>query len=249
MTPRSLRNLRSIHGRAPTARLAASRSVSVAGLFAARRASSEQPGQSDSRRAVSTRGSLGLVAVLTLSLWIPTGAAAAESPAELVRSEVAQVLAIVKDESISPEARRAQLTRRIAARFDFESMAQSILATHWKKASADEREAFIDLFKLLLEQTYVSAIERHTTETVRVGGERYRNGNATVIVTIEREDHTDVPLLFKLKPDGDGWMVYDANVEGLSLVSHYRDTLGAIAAREEMPGVLAYLEAKTSAGG
>ena len=191
---------------------------------------------------------MAFLAAAALAIWAPAGAAAAESPAELVRAEVAEVLAIVKDENISKAARRARLTRRIASRFDFESMAQSILATHWKKASVDEREVFIDLFKRLLEQTYVSAIERHTTEKVRVGGERYRNGNATVIVTIEREDHSDVPLLFKLKPDGESWIVYDANVEGLSLVSHYRDSLGAIAAREGMSGVLAHLEEKTSAG-
>ena len=197
-------------------------------------------------RAIS---GLAFLAASALALWTSAGHAAAESPAELVRAEVAEVLAIVKDESISRSARRARLTRRIASRFDFESMAQSILATHWRKASVEEREAFIELFTRLLEQTYVSAIERHTTETVRVGGERYRDGNATVIVTIEREDRSDVPLLFKLKPDGDGWIVYDANVEGLSLVSHYRDSLGAIAVREGMPGVLAHLEARTSGGG
>ncbi len=192
---------------------------------------------------------LAFLAATSLALSAPAGAAAADSPAELVRAEVAEVLAIVKDESISKATRRARLTRRIASRFDFESMAQSILATHWKKASADERAVFIDLFKRLLEQTYVSAIERHTTETVRVGGERYRDGNATVIVTIEREDHSDVPLLFKLRPEGESWIVYDANVEGLSLVSHYRDSLGAIAARDGMRGVLAHLQEKTSAGG
>jgi phospholipid transport system substrate-binding protein len=183
--------------------------------------------------------------MLMLAAMSSSPAQAAQSPAELVRAEVAEVLAIVKDPSLDARTRREKLTRRIAASCDFESMAQSILTTHWKKASADKREVFVELFTRLLEQTYVAAIERHTTEVVQVGGERYRDGKATVIVTIRRQDHSDVPLLFKLRPDGEGWVVYDANVEGLSLVRHYRDSLGAIAASKGMPGVLAHLEEKT----
>ena len=185
------------------------------------------------------------VAVLLLAVATLRGAHAADSPAELVRTEVAAVLAVVKDQSLSAGDRHAAITQRIASRFDFEAMSQSILSRHWQDASADQRQAFIQLFQRLLEQIYVSAIESHTTEVVQVGGERIRDGNATVIVTIMRTDRSDVPLLFKLKPDGPGWIVYDANVEGLSLVSHYRDSLGAIAARDGMDGVLAYLREKT----
>lgn len=182
---------------------------------------------------------------LLLCLLLPGLAGAEESPAEMVRAEVAKVLAIVKDQGLGASARRHTISERIASRFDFEAMSQSILAVHWSKASPEQRERFITLYKKLLENIYVSAIETHTTQVVKVGGERYRGENATVIVTIQRDNGSDVPLLFKLKPHGDSWLVYDANVEGLSLVSHYRDRFGAIAASEGIDGVLAHLEEQT----
>lgn len=191
-----------------------------------------------------TRSLTLLAAALVLAAAPLSGVLAAESPAELVRAEVAAVLAVVKDESLSASERHEKVTQRIATRFDFDAMAQSILSTHWKDASEEERATFVALFQRQLEKIYVTAIESHTTEVVRVGGERFRDGNATVIVTIMRDDRSDVPLLFKLKPEGSGWIVYDANVEGLSLVAHYRDSLGAIAARDGMAGVLAHLEEK-----
>ena len=103
------------------------------------------------------------------------------------------------------------------------------------------------LFKDVLEDTYITAIEKRTDETVRVGGERIRDGRATVIVTIERKGGGDIPLLFKLKPYRDEWLAYDVNIEGLSLVSHYRTELGAIAQKSGVAGVLRYLEEKTAA--
>ena len=70
----------------------------------------------------------GLALLLAVLACAP--ALAEESPAQMVRAEVAKVLAIVKDPEIAPQERRARLTQRIAERFDFDGMSQSILTTH-----------------------------------------------------------------------------------------------------------------------
>jgi phospholipid transport system substrate-binding protein len=187
------------------------------------------------------------VVLTALTVVMLAGAARAEdSPAALVRSEVANVLAILDDPSLDADTRRKRLSDSIARRFDFVDMSRSILAQRWQDATGSERERFIALFRRLLEKTYLGAIEKRTTEVVNVGGERVRGDQASVIVTIERGRAADIPLLFKLKRSDIGWMVYDTNVEGLSIVSHYRDALGAIASNEGMDGVLAWLEQRVS---
>ena len=185
-------------------------------------------------------------ALALLFLFAATGYAERESPAAFIQGEVTKVLLIVDDDSLDPETRRQALSDLIATRFDFEDMSRSILAVSWRKATPEQRVRFQQLFKDVLEDTYISAIEKRTDETVLVGGERIRDGRATVIVTIERTGGGDIPLLFKLKPYRDSWIAYDVNIEGLSLVSHYRTELGAIAQKEGVEGVIRYLEAKTA---
>lgn len=181
------------------------------------------------------------VLTLTAAVCVPPPAHAEKSPVELVRGEVAAILAVLDDPSLDPAVRRRTLSDRIARNFDFDAMSQSILAVNWKDASEAQREQFEDLFRQILERRYVSAIEQRTTETVRVGGERVRGDHASVIVTIERGKGNEIPLLFKLQRSGDGWRAYDANVEGLSIVQHYRDAYGAIARNEGIEGVLAQM--------
>ena len=181
-------------------------------------------------------------ALVGLMLFAPAVATAAETrPVELVRAEVAALLAVLDDKTLDAEQRRQALSDRIAKRFDLLDMAQRILAVNWAKATPDQRATFVTLFRGVLEKKYVDAIAKRTTETVRVGGERVRGDFATVIVTIERGQGADIPLLFKLKRTDDGWIAYDANVEGLSLVQHYRERFGAIAKNKGIEGVLEHL--------
>jgi phospholipid transport system substrate-binding protein len=178
---------------------------------------------------------------LCASALLAAPAGAEQRPVDLVRAEVAAILQALDDSRRDPAARRQVLSDRIARNFDFDDMARSILATNWKGASEAQRDSFKSLFREILERKYVAAIEKRTTEVVRVGGERIRGDRASVIVTIERGTAADIPLLFKLKRTDNGWRAYDANVEGLSLVQHYRDEYAAIAKDAGVDGVLAHM--------
>ena len=179
--------------------------------------------------------------LLGFLLLAPVTHAAEIRPVELVRAEVAALLAVLDDPTLDAEQRRQSLSDRIAKRFDLQDMSQSILAVNWAKATPAQREQFLTLFRGVLETKYVDAIAKRTTETVKVGGERVRGNLATVIVTIERGQAADIPLLFKLRRTDDDWVAYDANVEGLSLVQHYRERFAAIAKNKGIEGVIEHL--------
>ncbi len=189
----------------------------------------------------------GLLLLLVLVLFVPA-VFAAESPGSILRKDVTAVLAVAQDDTLDRATRRARLSAIVIARFDVEAMAQSILAVNWSEATAEQRVRFVALLTRLLEDTYVGAIESYTTETVRVGGERIRGDGATVIVTIVRRDGTDIPLLFKLRKGADGWRAYDANIEGVSLVSNYRGSFADIVKNRGVEGLLAHLEQQLAGG-
>lgn len=183
---------------------------------------------------------------MTTTLLAPPPATGQDQrrPVELVQEEVAAVVAFLDDTRHDAGERRRLVGDRIARHFDFDDMSRSILAVNWSDASEAQRERFKGLFRKTLEHKYVAAMEKRTTEVVRVGGERIRGDRATVIVTIERGTASDIPLLFKLKRTPDGWRAYDANVEGLSLVAHYRERYATIAKKDGIDGVLIHMESQ-----
>ena len=190
-----------------------------------------------------------VVKPLLMLLLLALGhAALAEEPrpVELVQREVSAILKVLDDQSLDASTKKQVLSDRIARNFDFDDMSRSILAVNWKDATEDQKVRFKALFRKVLADKYVSAIQKRTTETVKVGGERIRGDRASVIVTIERDASSDIPLLFKLKRLEDRWVAYDANVEGLSLVQHYRSEFANIAKSQGIDGVIAHLEAKTA---
>jgi phospholipid transport system substrate-binding protein len=183
------------------------------------------------------------IVLLVPFLLSSTAKAEQPSPAELVRTAVDRVLATMQDSKLDRDTRRNMLRDTIEKRFDLQGMSRSVLAAHWEEATPEQQTDFVALFGKLLEDTYISAIESYTSETVRVGGERIKpNGDATVIVTIVRPNGTDIPLLFKLHNTSEGWIAYDANIEGISLVSHYRNRFAGIVRSDGMEGLLQQLE-------
>lgn len=181
---------------------------------------------------------LSLFCIIVLAFMMPSSVIADESPASIVRAEVASVLAIVQDRSLDTETRRSKLRRIIRKRFDFRDISQRVLAVNWERATLQQRDQFVSLFTRLLENTYFRVIESYNSETVNVGGERVQGDTATVIVTIVREDGTDIPLLLKLKRIGANWIAYDANIEGVSLVSNYRTSFGEVVSKHGIIGLL-----------
>lgn len=186
-----------------------------------------------------------VLATLLLLAAVPMVAThASESPAQRVRAEVDAVLAVINDVSLSVTARRAKLRSRVASFFDFESISRSILSHHWRTSSERQRRVFVDLVQRVFERFYVAAVESRTTEVIRVGAERHRDDKAIVVVTVLRPRRADVAVVLNLRARGQGWVVYDASVLGLSMVAHFRDRLDGIATREGMTGVLAYFKEK-----
>jgi len=187
--------------------------------------------------------------VLLLCLFLSTHAwSQTAAPAEAIRQGVSNIIGMLKNGKLTEEQRRSQLRDIIAKRFNFDEMSKRIMAQHWKTFSAPQKQQFISEFTDTLEHLYFGAINSYSSETVLVGGERFRGEkDATVIVTMQRKNNAgDIPLLFKLhrSSEADDWKIYDANVEGISLVRHYRERYGAIASKSGAEGVLQSLEAK-----
>ena len=185
------------------------------------------------------------VCVLIIA-WFTSAAAfaAAKTPTEQVREVVDEVLALLADEKLEQEARRTQIREAIAPHFDFEAMSRSILAINWKKATPEQRSRFIVLFKQRLENTYVTAMENYSGETVRYGKEKVEGKRASVETFIVRPSGVETPVTYRLRSKSDEWIAYDVIAEGVSLLSNYRSSYRSIVDKEGIDGLLTQMAGK-----
>jgi phospholipid transport system substrate-binding protein len=175
-----------------------------------------------SRRFVA---GLSLVVAAGLLLW-PPGSAVAAGPTEQLKTSVEQIVKILEDPSLKPDARlkerRAAIRKEAALIFNFTETARRALGRHWQSLSEKDRTEFTGLFTDLIERAYISKIERYSGERIAYAGEAVDGALATVRTRFVTKQGTEIPVDYRMQRDGDRWLVYDVAVEGISLVNNYR---------------------------
>jgi len=198
-------------------------------------------------KSAGSRGKAVLVAGLMLAGGlIVSGAADVEAasglgPKERVERKVGQILRILRDESLSREARWEGIGRVVDEGFDFRSMSQSVLATTWREASPEEKRRFVEYFSQYLEETYRTKIERYTNERIEYEKETI-TGERAVVDTVIVTSSTRIPVSYRMRLNDGEWYAYDVVIEGISLVNNYRSTFSAIVKSEGIDGLLINLQ-------
>jgi phospholipid transport system substrate-binding protein len=171
-------------------------------------------------------------------------------PRDVVAKTVDDVLAVLKDASLSPEARRERIVEIAYARFDFPTMSKLVLAKYWKRFDDAQREAFLKEFKDFLAHRYGDRIDRYEQEKVEIVGERNAKGGDAIISTlIHRPRAEAVAVDYRLRSRGGDWRVIDVKIEGISLVSNYRDQFHEVLSRGGPEKLLAQLRERNAGRG
>jgi len=184
--------------------------------------------------------------ILTIGLslaFAPVAVSAEGSAIDAVRSSVEAILDLLKQGDMDKAARRSAMEVIIDKRFDFRAMSQRTLATNWKKASDAEKQEFTDLFKQLIQSSYVGKLEAYTNETVEYVAEKVK-GRKALVETLIKTASADIPLNYKMYSKDGNWLVYDVIIEGVSLISNYRSSYQTIVKNEGFDGLMAKMKAK-----
>lgn len=199
---------------------------------------------------------LTVTTVLSLLFVALCVAANAMRPLEQVRSTADRIIGILGDPNLAGDAKRLERRRLIREeleqQFDWNSICRSCLGRHWPKLTREQQKEFMDVFKQFLERTYLDRIEPYYSELERIeyqGEKIVENDYAsvkTVVVTKQKIEH---PVEYRLQKTSAGsWQVYDAVIEGVSLVKNYRTQFDEILTRSSFTDLMNDLRAKMAAG-
>ncbi len=179
------------------------------------------------------------------SMVVPVLAA---EPMEAIKQTTDKILAIVTNPALKSPSKAVEKEKliRLAAdeRFDWEEMARRSLATHWAKRTPEERKEFVHLFSDLLERTYMKKVEDYSGEKVLYAGETKEGDYATVKVKIITKKNKDIPVEYRLKKEGNNWLIYDVSIEGVSFINNYRTQFNSIILQSSYENLVKRLKEK-----
>ena len=190
-----------------------------------------------------------VVAALGNPLVAEPALASTESPEQFVERTSNEVLAILRDSSLSHDAKIDKLEAMLDERSDFDSISKLVLAVHYRKFTDVQKKEFVTLLHRYLTTTYGHQIDNYANETVSVlGGRPEARGDYTVQTKIKRSTGSDLSVEYRLRKVGENWRLLDVIGEGISLVSNLRSQFGEILNAGGPERLLKVLREKNASG-
>lgn len=195
-----------------------------------------------------------LVAVLTV-LSFHVSADDQRSPDQVVKSVAGDLLADLNKNRDQYRKDPAQLHKLIdkyfLTNFDTEYAAKRVLAKHWREATPDQRQRFIDAFYQSLVNNYGEAILDFTADRLNIlpyKDDASDPKNATVRSEIRRNNGTMVPVNYTLHKTDQGWKAWDVVIEGVSYVKSFQTDFASEIDQKGIDAVIKRLQDQVKSG-
>ncbi|MCL4502317.1 MAG: ABC transporter substrate-binding protein [Deltaproteobacteria bacterium] len=189
------------------------------------------------------RWGLILALAVNLSIWVP--AAKAASPLEDVKSLITEVQTTLQTHSGKTE-RLALIEKITAKHLDYEEMSKRCLGSTWDTLNGNEKKEFIHLFSELLKAHYANHLDEFAKTKITYQGETSSAEGSEVRITVVRPNDR-IPVSFRLLQKPEGWLIYDMNIEGVSMVSNFRTQFKQALSTGSYQGLVARLKAHLKA--
>jgi phospholipid transport system substrate-binding protein len=197
------------------------------------------------------RRALGVLAVGLLGVASPQppAAAAQSAPRVVVQQTIDAVLVVLNTKGLTTEQKRSRIESIAYERFDFQTLSRLVLARNWARFSKSQQAEFMEEFKRYLAVNYGNRIERYDQQKVDIVGERKEpRGDVTIQSVVRGGEFEGAVVDYRMREKDGQWLVIDVIVEGISLVSNFRDQFKEVLARGGPEELLQKLREKNAAG-
>ena len=199
------------------------------------------------------RAFLILAGCLTMVLSAPMASAAQESPEQYVQRVSEDILGAIRtDERVlggDRAAIEALVDNKMMPAVDFLRMTRMAVGPKWRSATPSQRDEMQALFRQILINVYAGALSMAKDQTVKLLPHGQNDGTEAIVRTaMMTPGKPDIQMVYRLRNIKEkGWRVIDVNVEGVWLVSNYRNQFGSIAASEGIEGLIKKMQDRVKA--
>jgi len=196
---------------------------------------------------------LQLLLALFISLGVSDSFAANVEPDELIKQTSEKVLSALDLNKEKYETKPEELFKLvndiILPHLDFRAMSKLALGKNWRKANDEQQLRFTDAFKSMLIRTYSKSLTEYAGQEIKFLPYRPpAEGKRTTKVktVIDQGTGPDIPIIYSLRIKDDIWKVYDIKIDGISLVTNYRNSFASDIRKVGIDGLIEKLRAKSA---
>jgi len=191
--------------------------------------------------------------VLLFFAFSSASVAANIGPDQLIKDTSEKVLSALEKNKEKykekPDEIYSLVNEIILPHLDFRAMSKLSLGKNWRKANKDQQSRFTEAFKTMLVRTYSKSLTEYAGEQIKyLPYQPPAEGKRTVKVktVINQSSGSAIPIDYSLRIKNDIWKVYDIKIDGISLVTNYRNSFASDINRVGIEGLIEKLLAKNS---
>ena len=173
------------------------------------------------------------VPLLILVLILTAGASArAQDPVApdlLIRDRIDSVIEVLQQQELDLQSKKAAILDLVEPLFDFALMGKLALGkTHWQSLSASEQERYQRCFVDMLKASYVNKLDFFSNESVVYRDVEQQGRNKVAVPTVLVSKDAEYLMLYKLYRSARGWLIYDVEIQGVSVITSFRSQFDQI---------------------
>jgi len=178
----------------------------------------------------------------------PPAEAKADDPSKLVETVANGMLKDLDADRAGyrkdPSKVNALVEKHLLPVFDTQYSARLVLGKHWRDASQQQRDRFVNAFYQSMLKNYGTALADFTSDKLKVYPSQVdaKAESATVRTEVKRSNGQKVPVNYTLHKTPDGWKAWDVTIEGISYVKSFREDFGAEIDQKGLDAVIERIE-------
>ena len=147
---------------------------------------------------------------------------------EIVKRKLDAVFAVLQKKDLDQQAKKKEINEIVTPMFDFALMAKLTLGRkHWPNLTREKKEKFTRLYIELLKTSYLDKLALYTDEKIIFEPPAQVKKKVQIPTQLVSKDRR-TSILYKLYKPADDWMVYDLEIQGVSIIRSYRSQFGEI---------------------
>lgn len=165
----------------------------------------------------------------------------------MMKAKIGTVTSIIQDKTIAKASRDTQVDNIVRPLFDFGLMGRlSLGKTQWKKLSVEERRSFSRLFEERVMNSYISKLDLYTDEVVIIDDALKVKSRIHLSTHFMRKNEKRDILYKFYKSKKSGWLIYDVDILGVSIIQTYRTQFAGILKEDTFAVLLEKLKTSES---
>ena len=178
-----------------------------------------------------------ILSLLFVSSTLAAPSSDFQAPDDMLKVNTIKMLRSINDNRAAikqhPDKLKSLVEEIIMPHLDFIAASKMVMGKYWRNSNIDQKKKFILEFRTLLLRFYSSALSEYligrdknlAEDLIRYFPIKLNDGETAI--TVRAEIKTDsgqpIPLRYRVHLTKKGWKIYDISVEGISMITTYKN--------------------------